>query len=188
MSQRALLPYLTPAIGGVLVLILYFVGAISGLVAVLLLAVLLAVIATFVLSRPLSPISAASAALAAGDFSSRVRPRPNGEVGQLADAFNFMADNVQRSMVEASQEQSRLAAAMNSSIDAVMALDSSGKVLFANSAAETLFRRAAGDIIDHPFAWVAPDEALLNAFRASRDRGERQSASWSGQHASICRL
>ena len=175
MSQpRVLLPYLAPATGGVVVLVLYVAGAISGLAAVLLLALLLAAIVAFALSRPLSPITRAAAALSAGDFSSRVRPRPKGEVGQLADAFNQMADNVQRSMTEAAQEQSRLAAAMNSSIDAVLALDADGKVVFANSAAETLFHRPEAEITGHPFAWVAPEEALLTAFRASRDRGERQ--------------
>ena len=185
---RAYLPQTLTTISGLIVAVLYFAGAIGGNVAVILLGLLLTVALARSLAQPLVLLSRAVSALAAGDYAARVRPRLGGQVGELADAFNLMAENVQRRMTDAAQQQSRLAAAMNSSIDAVLALDADGKVLFANVAAEALFQRTASAIIDHPFAWVAPDEAILAAFRASRDRGERHISlvEWPGrQHLQV---
>jgi two-component system phosphate regulon sensor histidine kinase PhoR len=153
---------------------LFFADAVSGNVAVALLLLLLAIAVSRSLKRPLGTISRAVSLLASGDYGARVRPRPAGEAGELAEGFNLMAESVQRRMTDAAQQQSRLAAAMNSSIDAVLSLDADGRVLFANIAAEALFQKPAAEIIDHPFAWVAPDDVILTAFRVSRDLGERQ--------------
>jgi signal transduction histidine kinase len=59
-----------------------------------------AVIFSFVLTRkllrPLSRMTVITRQIAAGDYTARVRLESNDEVGQLARAFNRMADNLQR--------------------------------------------------------------------------------------------
>jgi two-component system phosphate regulon sensor histidine kinase PhoR len=112
--------------------------------------------------------------IARGDFSARVWPRPSGPAGELADAVNSMAEQVQQQMASASQERSRLAAALNSSIDAVAALDGAGRILFANLAFERAFGRSQMEIAGRPFAWVLADEQVLEAIRASREQQLRQ--------------
>ncbi|HEY4684511.1 MAG TPA: ATP-binding protein [Dehalococcoidia bacterium] len=151
-------------------------GAESLLIAGLVLgavAGLLGVLASRSLLRPLASVKQAAAAIAAGDFGARVWPRPAGEVGELADAFNRMADAVQEQMTDASAQRGRLEAALNSSIDAVVALDGDLRVLYANVAAERLFQRPAAEVAGKPFVWYMPNEQVLDAVRASRDRGER---------------
>lgn len=54
------------------------------------------------LSRPLHEITLAATAVAAGDFSREVGVRSRDEIGRLAEAFRYMADEVQKS-----QEQQR---------------------------------------------------------------------------------
>jgi len=65
-----------------------------------LIAVAVALILTFVLSRRiLSPVKAltnASRKLGKGDFSQRVNVDDRGEVGELAESFNAMADDLER--------------------------------------------------------------------------------------------
>jgi signal transduction histidine kinase len=65
-----------------------------------LLAIAIAVMLTFILSRRiLSPIKALTGAarrFGRGDFSSRVAFEDHGEVGELAQSFNSMADDLQR--------------------------------------------------------------------------------------------
>lgn len=65
-----------------------------------LLAIVTAVLITFVLSRHiLSPIRALTVTaghLGSGDFSKRVRSSDKGDVGALAQAFNNMADDLER--------------------------------------------------------------------------------------------
>ena len=142
------------------------------LVAVVAVAVLFGALVSRSLLRPLGGIAAAATALATGDLSARVRPRPGGEVGHVADAFNQMAATVQEQMTAAAQERSRLTAALNSSVDAVIAVDAESKVLFANVAAERLFQRASTEIVDAPFVWTLADDKVVEAIKASRDASE----------------
>ena len=129
---------------------------------------------TFFLLRPLDAIVDAARSMAAGDFSARSSIGSEGAPGRLADAFNRMADRVQTQMEAASQERGRLAAALNSSIDAVAALDSDGRIVFANLGFEQTFNTSLGTVIGEPMVWVLADEQVLDAIRDSRERGLRQ--------------
>ncbi len=129
---------------------------------------------TFYLLHPLDTIIDAASRLAAGDFAARTTPRPDGTPGRLADAFNSMADRVQAQMAAASQERGRLEAALNSSIDAVAALDNDGRILFANRGFEQTFNTGSNAVIGEPMVWVLADEQVLDAIRDSREKGLRQ--------------
>ena len=123
--------------------------------------------------RPLGRLVRAARAIASGDLGQRVSPRPSGEVGELADAFNQMAQSLGDLIAAASQERNRLMAALNSSIDAVVAVDAEARIAFANVAAERLFFRSQGELVGNPFAWVMPNDQVLDALTASREDGRR---------------
>ena len=65
-----------------------------------LLAVAIALLLTFILSRrilaPVKALTHAASQLGKGDFSQRVHSGDKGEVGELAQSFNSMADNLER--------------------------------------------------------------------------------------------
>jgi two-component system phosphate regulon sensor histidine kinase PhoR len=124
--------------------------------------------------RPLGRLTRAARGIAAGNLSERVSPRPSGEVGELADAFNKMAQSLEGLIAAASQERNRLVAALNSSIDAVLAVNAEGRITFANVAAERLFLRSQEELVGNPFVWVMPDEQVIEALRASREEGRRE--------------
>ena len=124
--------------------------------------------------RPLGRLAEAARAIARGRLSERVSPRPSGEVGKLADAFNQMAQSLEELVAVASQERNRLMAALNSSIDAVMAVDAQGQVAFANVAAERLFLRSQEELVGNPFVWVMPNDRVIEALRSSREGGRRE--------------
>jgi two-component system, OmpR family, phosphate regulon sensor histidine kinase PhoR len=123
---------------------------------------------------PLGTLTRAARSIAAGNLTERVSPRSSGEVGELADAFNHMAESVQDLIAAASQERNRLVAALNSSIDAVLAVNAEGRITFANVAAERLFLRSQEELVGNPFVWVMPDEQVIEALRASREEGRRE--------------
>ena len=133
-----------------------------------------AAVVAFYLLRPLDAIIAAAGKVAGGDFSARASLTSGGAPGRLAYAFNRMTDRVQAQMEEASQERGRLEAALNSSIDAVAALDREGRILFANVGFEQTFDTRSESVIGEPMVWVLADEQVLDAIRDSRDRGMRQ--------------
>jgi two-component system sensor histidine kinase BaeS len=65
-----------------------------------LLAIAIALVLTLVLSRrivaPVKVLTAAAAKLGRGDFSQRVPIKGKGEIAELAQAFNSMADDLER--------------------------------------------------------------------------------------------
>jgi two-component system phosphate regulon sensor histidine kinase PhoR len=149
----------------------------SILIAVVITAAVAAVLSLAIgstIMRPLGRLARAARSIASGNLSERVRPRPSGEVGELADAFNQMAESLQGLIAASSQERERLVAALNSSVDAVLAVDAEGRVAFANLAAEQLFGLSQEDLVGKPFAWAMPNEEVLEALRASRQDGRRE--------------
>jgi two-component system phosphate regulon sensor histidine kinase PhoR len=134
--------------------------------------------------RPLGRLAWAARTMAGGNLGERVRPRPSGEVGELADALNQMAESLEDLMAAASQERNRLIAALNSSVDAVLAVDTEGRIRFANLAAERLLMRSQEELVGNPFVWVMPDEQAIDALRASREDGRRETRViiWRSRH------
>jgi two-component system phosphate regulon sensor histidine kinase PhoR len=145
----------------------FLIGAIAG-------AAIAVVLSVSYLLRPLGAVRDAAAHLAAGDLAARIRQRPPGPAGQMADALNQVAEQFQKQMSTASEGESRLSAAMNSSVDPVSALDNEGRILFANMAFEEIFNRRLEEVAGKPFVHVLADEAVVDAIRASREQGLRK--------------
>ncbi|MDP2673346.1 MAG: ATP-binding protein [Dehalococcoidia bacterium] len=122
----------------------------------------------------LDTLARAARTVSGGDLSQRVSPRPPGEVAEVADAFNQMADSLEALLTAASEERNRLIAALNSSSDAVLSVNGEGRVAFANAAAVRLFDRAPEELVGNPFVWVMPSEDAIEALRASREDGRRE--------------
>jgi two-component system phosphate regulon sensor histidine kinase PhoR len=131
-------------------------------------------LATFYLLIPLQAVRDNAAHIAAGDLGARIRKRPQGPAGQMADALNRVAERVEEQMETASEGQSRLAAALNSSIDPVAALDDDSHILFANRAFEETFGRSLDEVVGKPFAYVLADPTVVAAIRVSREQGLRK--------------
>ncbi len=125
--------------------------------------------------RPLARFQEAALGVARGDLGQRLDSRRAGGLAGLAEAFNRMAESVEEFVASASRERNRLTAALNSSSDAVVAVDGDGRIAYANAAAERLFSRPQGEIAGEPFVWALPDERVQAALRASREEGRRES-------------
>jgi two-component system, OmpR family, phosphate regulon sensor histidine kinase PhoR len=139
-------------------------------------AVLMAATLTFLLStsivKPISSASEAARLIAMGNLHERVTPRPSGELGDLADAFNDMARSFDELLAAASANHSRMLAALNSSADAVIALDEHDAIAFANVAAGHLLSHPGQDMVGKPLAWIMPDAQVVEALRSSRERAQ----------------
>ena len=127
-----------------------------------------------ILLRHLSRFVEAAERAASGDLSRRVHVGPGSGLAELAEAFNQMTRSLEERIAVASQDRSRLMAALNSSSDAVVAVDGHGSIAFANTAARALSDRDRPDLTGKPFAWLVPDERLIEAIRASRQEGRRE--------------
>jgi two-component system phosphate regulon sensor histidine kinase PhoR len=180
MARRVLAWLLLIHIALFLVVVVVFAvaGALEGAV-VLALAVALA--AAFVASATLAGavaaalgrVEAAARHVAAGEAAEQIET--DGLAPELSAAFNELVAALGARLAGAAEERSRLESVLNSSIDAVLAVDQEGTVAFANAAAEALFQKPHDELVGTAFGWVVPDEATIAALRSSREDGKAQS-------------
>ena len=89
------------------------------------------------IARPLTETRDAAIRVASGDYSF-VPVKGNDELGEVARAFNYMAEELQHYVGEIQRQKSRLEAVLAASPEAVVATDAGGRVTMANPAAERM--------------------------------------------------
>jgi two-component system phosphate regulon sensor histidine kinase PhoR len=81
-----------------------------------------------------------------------------------------MAASIAALVENARAERSRLTAALDSSVDAIVALDADGTVTYANRAAGGTFDRTPEEMIGQHFAYLMPNDDVVDALRSSREQ------------------
>lgn len=113
-----------------------------------LLLLLLALLITFLSSRrlakPVRALAAAARDLASGNFETRVYTRDSGEIGELAGAFNEMAEHQKALIASLSQRQNELKAVMDAMSEGLMLIGQDGDILLYNQAAAAIFPELGG--------------------------------------------
>ena len=123
------------------------------------------------LERSVRVLRGAAREMAQGEFGTRLPAEDAGELAGAFQDFNEMARSFEERVEAASQERSRLMAAINSSVDAVVALGEDGVVRFANAAAETLVGKGEDLLVGQPLAWAVADRDVIEAVRRAREEG-----------------
>jgi PAS domain S-box-containing protein len=110
-----------------------------GILGAILASVLLAGAASFLLTRqitrPLSETRDAAIRVASGDYGTAVPVTSRDELGELARAFNYMAEEIEHYVGQIQEQKSRLEAVLEASPEAVVATDSGERVTMVNPAA-----------------------------------------------------
>ena len=103
---------------------------------------------SFELTKPLVQLKEASGRISAGDYQIRIRrhDRRTDEIGELARAFNRMAEQLQAHVTALSHEKEHLNSVLRSMNDAVLTFNADGEVILANPRGYRLIRDGlAGD-------------------------------------------
>ena len=110
-----------------------------GILGAILASVLLAGAASFLLTRqitrPLSETRDAAIRVASGDYATAVPVTSRDELGELARAFNYMAEEIEHYVGQIQEQKSRLEAVLEASPEAVVATDHEERVTMVNPAA-----------------------------------------------------
>ncbi|MBA2511353.1 MAG: HAMP domain-containing protein [Rubrobacteraceae bacterium] len=110
-----------------------------GIVGAILTSVLLAAVASLLLARqltrPLAETRDAAIRVASGDYAAVVPVKGRDELGELARAFNYMAEEIEHYVGEIQEQKSRLEAVLEASPEAVVATDPKERVTMVNPAA-----------------------------------------------------
>ena len=122
--------------------------------AALLVSLLLGLLMARGLTRPLGDLVTLASRLAAGQLSERVRVTAQDEIGILGRTLNQMAERLDATLKEVSEDRTQLLAVLGSMVEGVMVLDCQGSVLQVNPALELMFAVRLADIKGRPYAEV----------------------------------
>lgn len=98
------------------------------------------------ITKPVNEMTRISSEIAGGRYDKRIKIKAGGELGELADSFNNMAQKLEITISDLSDQKNKLEAILESMQNGVIALDKSGRIMLANSEAVNIFG-LKGDII-----------------------------------------
>src|SRR5690606_25558959 len=109
-----------------------------------------AVLAVFVaqtITRPIMDMKRQAQAMARGNFSRKVKVYGNDEIGQLAEAFNYLSRKLKNEQAKTDSEKRKLSSILKYMTDGVISTDRRGKVILINEAAEYMLNVSRETVI-----------------------------------------
>ncbi|MDD2237954.1 MAG: ATP-binding protein [Kiritimatiellae bacterium] len=143
--------------------------------AMLLVSVLLSLIVSHRISRPLMTMQQASQQFARGDFSLRVHLSGSSEVESLADSMNWMAAQLDERISTIQEQQCRMESIISSMREGVVALDYSNLIITMNQAAARMLGTSVEQATGRMLEEVVRHQTLCNLVsevRGGRDMPE----------------
>ena len=145
-----------------------------GIVGAILTSVLLAAGASLFLARqltrPLSETRDAAIRVASGDYAAEVPVNGRDELGELARAFNYMAEEIEHYVGEIQEQKSRLEAVLEASPEAVVATDPAERVTMVNPAAARMLGVRHSDQ-GRPLDELGTPEGIVRCVREAAANG-----------------
>ncbi len=92
------------------------------------------------ITQPLMQLKRAARLIAQGDYQTRVESRSSDEIGELAQSFNQMAEELDGTIRVMNREKEQLSSILRSMTDAVITMDAEGRVLLANPKGQAMIR------------------------------------------------
>jgi two-component system phosphate regulon sensor histidine kinase PhoR len=129
-----------------------------------------------VITRPLRILTKAAHDFTSGMLFTNIPVSSHDEVGELTQAFNIMIHNLQAKINALSQESQKLSTILQEMTDAVMIVNSDGRVEMLNPAAERIFSVTQDKAAGRTLAEVVRHYQLIEVWQRCRETGENQTA------------
>jgi len=146
-------------------------GILGAIGASILLAGLASLILARQISRPLLQTRDAAIRVASGDYVTTVPVESDDELGEVAQAFNYMAEEVQHYVGEMQRQKGRLEAVLAASPEAVIAADHEERVTMANPAAARVLGIDPASSHGRRIEELAVPEGILSCLRQASEEG-----------------
>lgn len=102
------------------------------------LTIFLGLILSTSITGPIKELTIKAKQMSLGDFDQKVNVKSDDEIGQLGNMFNFLIDQLKRSMSNLQQEKSKMETTFTYMADGVLTVDSSGSIIHANPIAKNI--------------------------------------------------
>ena len=116
------------------------------------------------LVRPLRKVNEVARAMGQGDFSVRADSSVRGEVGELAQSFNDLAERLSRSITDLTMERNRLKEIFDVISEGIVSVDTELRTVYSNSAIATLFENASARNLFTERLQIIPFEEVWDDF------------------------
>ncbi|KMK77938.1 cell wall metabolism sensor histidine kinase WalK [Alkalihalobacillus pseudalcaliphilus] len=126
----------------------------SGTTIALGITIILIVLVSQTITRPILDMRKQAMRMGHGDFSRKVRVFGSDEIGQLATSFNDLTSKLQDAITTRDREQKKLSSVLGNMTDGVIATDENGLVILMNKRAEELLGKATYEVIRKPITEV----------------------------------
>lgn len=114
--------------------------------------------------------------ITAGDLDARILSLQRGELGQLATAFNRMADKLQNQMKKRAREKDRLNAVMHVMTDGLVILNRAGEVRMINPAAARVLDTTPERALNRSFVQAVRDHRIVEVLKTCQETGRESVA------------
>ena len=121
------------------------------------LAMALSLLVSKKITKPIDALTDAANQISEGEFGKKIYIKANDQIGQLADAFNKMSQNLDMSLSELKQRNSELEAILDSIINGIIAVDQNKNIILIN--------RFCFDILELSSDYVAQNESMYKIIR-----------------------
>lgn len=126
------------------------------------------------IARPIRQLTNVVRRMTTGDLNARLIASTQDEIGELAQAFNQMASQLQGTIDSLGEERSRLAAVMENMADGVLITDARGLVRLINPAAARLLDTDEEQALGRSFAQVTRDHRIIKLWRRCHRKRKEQ--------------
>ena len=134
-------------------------------------------IAAFLFSNritdPIRQLQDASRRIAEGNFETKVFLKQHGEIKDLADSYNYMTEELNKTINELSHQREELRSIISSLPSGLFVLNKNGKVVLSNRSIENIVQKT--DIIGKSYWTVVNDISLLELIQKAM--GDKSSIS-----------
>lgn len=117
----------------------------------------LAIIVSRNIQKGLNEILQSAKAVAKNDFSRKAKAFSKDEIGILANNFNSMAEELQRSMHDIEQAQQKFKGLLESAPDAIVIMDEKGRITLVNIQCENIFGYQKDELIGANMELLLPE-------------------------------
>jgi two-component system phosphate regulon sensor histidine kinase PhoR len=131
---------------------------------------------------PLRALTDGAQRLAAGEYGLRVYGTGKDEIGELAQAFNAMSEQLATQFAQVEEDRRQLRAVLSGMVEGVVAIDAEQRVLFANERAGQLLEVLVPQVVGRKLWEVVRQAAILEIVRRALAVGEpvHEQLDWAG--------
>ncbi len=123
-----------------------------------------------------------------GDLNARTLSLSGGEIGQLARAFNRMADKLQSQILKRAREKDRLRTMLHIMSDGVLLLNRHGRVRVLNEAAAELLKTSPERALKRSFVQTVRNHRFVDVLRRCQSSGKHETAILELDNGTVIRM